>query len=79
MNVSKHVSKMPFRMNFNTTSERLKDVMYNNKYLDGVPFNSTSTHKFRDMASSFNTKPIKFSPSCSVLRVFETLERYRTN
>ena len=53
--------------------------MYGNQCFDSVPFNNTSTHKFRDMASSFKTKPLKFTPSCSVLRVFETLQKYRTN
>ena len=57
-------------MNFNTTSERLKDVMYKNKYYDEVPFSNTTTHKFRDLTNSFNTKPIKFSPSCSIVRIY---------
>ena len=34
-------------MNFHTTSERLKDVMAQTDYLDGVPFSNVSSHKYR--------------------------------
>ena len=73
------ISKIPFRMNFHTTSERIDDVMTYNQYLDGVPFSNTYSHCFRDLASSFNTNPIKYTPSCSVARAYESLENNRTN
>lgn len=66
-------------MNFNTTSERLKDIANRNKQLDDVPFTNINSHQFRNLASSFNTKPLKFSPSSSIMRIYETLEKYQTN
>lgn len=76
---SKDISHAPFRMNFHTDSERTKDIVEDNKCLDAVPFTNSSQHKYRELASSFNVKPLKYSPCCSAMRVHYFLERNRTN
>ena len=70
---------MPFKMNYHTTSERLKDILYKSSDYDSVPFSNTTNHRFRDLASSFNTKPIRYTPSCSIAKVYETLDSKMTN
>ena len=68
-----------FRMNSHTAEERIQDINQKTKDLDGVPFHNASLHKFRDLASSSETKPIRLNPSCSALRVYEQLKNHPTN
>lgn len=44
-----------------------------------MPFQNCLNHKFREMASSFKTKPLRMNASCSAFRVYENLSRTRSN
>lgn len=64
---------LPFRMNYHTDAERIDDVNAKTRDLDAVPFHNPTHHRFRDLASSSLTKPIRLNASCSAFRVYENV------
>ena len=67
------------RLGAHTAAERLRDIRDKHAYLDDVPFRNPSNHKFRDLLADSKTRPFKLTSSVSPLRVYDCLQKNRTN
>lgn len=69
----------PWRMNFHTTQERLKDLEKTTSVCDSIPFKNPSTHQFREFLSHSGEKALKFKPNSTTSRLVDFLTLSRTN